>query len=138
MPWRVSITSARAAVACSTSARSSVGLGVGAATSGADPVRSSLLVSVSGADSPSGTAPLIGSLGVRFGAQPFVVGHRSRPFSSCTAGLSSCACSASWLASTALMPIGVCRTLSRSLNMASINISGRGGQPGRYMSTGTT
>jgi hypothetical protein len=44
----------------------------------------------------------------------------------------------SWAAVIAFSPIGVCRTFSRSLNIASISISGRGGQPGRYMSTGTT
>ncbi len=35
-------------------------------------------------------------------------------------------------------PSGSCRIFSRSLRIASISISGRGGQPGRYMSTGTT
>ena len=37
-----------------------------------------------------------------------------------------------------LSPSGSYRIFSRSLRIASMSISGRGGQPGRYMSTGTT
>src|SRR5690606_25022237 len=41
-------------------------------------------------------------------------------------------------ASRRFSPSGSCWTLSCSLRMASRSISGRGGHPGRYMSTGTT
>src|SRR5699024_1520237 len=66
------------------------------------------------------------------------VGHRMSPFISDVGAAASAASSRSACSTSALLPSLVFWTLSCSLYTASISISGRGGQPGRYMSTGTT
>src|SRR5690606_27102218 len=60
-----------------------------------------------------------------------VVAHRSSPFISIVGRALSAASSASRAASSALTPSLEVRIFSWSLRMASISISGRGGQPGR-------
>ena len=121
MPCRVSITSALdperstapSAVVSSASVSS-------LATSAGAPVADSDFVPASGADSPSGTAPLIGALASdslcgpsrlagnrRRGPVPLgFVTHRSRPFSSWAAGASSWRASAASSAAIAFRPTG--------------------------------
>ena len=66
------------------------------------------------------------------------VGHRIRPFISEVAIASSAAFSWASSSASSCAPIGRVITIClRSLNMASMSMSGRGGQPGTYMSTGT-
>src|SRR5690349_21424169 len=68
----------------------------------------------------------------------WLVGHRSRPFISEVGSARRAAVSSSATSSRRLAPSLVCWTWSCSLRIASMSISGRGGQPGRYMSTGAT
>ena len=58
------------------------------------------------------------------------LGHRMSPFSSWVAGAARAASSRAAMAAASFGPIGRFATSSRSLNMASISMSGRGGQPG--------
>src|SRR6476469_70888 len=66
-----------------------------------------------------------------------VVAHRSRPFISEVGSARRAAVSSSAISVLRLAPSLVAWTWSWSLRIASMSISGRGGQPGRYMSTGT-
>src|SRR6478672_3858892 len=67
-----------------------------------------------------------------------LVAHLSRPFMSEVGSAWSAAVSCCSISALRLLPSLACWTWSWSLRIASISISGRGGQPGRYMSTGTT
>src|SRR5690242_688499 len=64
--------------------------------------------------------------------------HRSRPFIWEVGSMLSASVSFSSISATRLDPSLVAWTCLCSLRIASMSISGRGGQPGRYMSTGTT
>src|SRR5699024_200423 len=67
-----------------------------------------------------------------------LVAHRMRPFISLVGSAFRPASSSSVIWARRLAPSLVCWTWSCSFRIASISISGLGGQPGRYMSTGTT
>ena len=65
------------------------------------------------------------------GAAVRIARHRNNPLSSMVGVADSAAVSASRIASSRFTPSGICWILSCNLRMASISISGRGGQPGR-------